>query len=148
MKSEGKGTLKNKSSTHFDITASALDSQYGRPKHRKIPRAASHSGRSSRTNLREEAPTLLSSEDYKMSREESERIFEIERKAFEELRPQLLKDSRYAGKWVAIVDGNLVDSDSDHRKLVMRVHEKYGYRPIYADKITREKQYVEFPSPE
>ena len=55
---------------------------------------------------------------------------------------------RYQGKYVAVVDGDLVDFDSDKAAMVMRVVRKYGYRPIYADRVSEEKEYVEFSSPE
>jgi hypothetical protein len=82
------------------------------------------------------------------SEEESKRIFAGDKKAFEQMLPRLLEDTRYRGKYVAVVDGELADSDSDEAAMVMRVYRKYGYRPIYEGKVAEEKEYVEFPSPE
>ncbi|MDA4111358.1 MAG: DUF5678 domain-containing protein [Thaumarchaeota archaeon] len=83
-----------------------------------------------------------------LSEEESRRAFETEKRAFEEMLPILLHDPKYQGKYVAVVNGKIVDFDSDKISMVMRVYRKHGHRPIYADKVSEEKEYIEFPSPE
>ena len=50
---------------------------------------------------------------------------------------QLLKE--YAGKYVAIIDKVVVDSDSDFSPLAKRVYEKHGYRDILMTRVEPEK---------
>lgn len=77
---------------------------------------------------------------------EQQRILERERTAFERLKPELLKT--HPGKWVAIVDGQLVDSDDDEDALVQRVYAKYGHRTIFVEEVRETPRVYEFPSPE
>jgi hypothetical protein len=77
---------------------------------------------------------------------EQQRILERERAAFERLKPELLKT--HPGKWVAIVDGELVDSDDDEDALVQRVYAKYGYRTIFVEEVRETPRIYDFPSPE
>ena len=55
--------------------------------------------------------------------------WERERLAFLNLESALLQT--HCGKFVAIHDGEVVDSDADEVQLGLRVYGKYGYRPIY-----------------
>ncbi len=52
-----------------------------------------------------------------------------ERSAFLNQQAALLQS--YCGKYVAIHDGEVVDSDMDEVQLGLRVYGKYGYVPIY-----------------
>ena len=61
-----------------------------------------------------------------------------ERRAFLNLYPQLLQTHR--DKYVAIHEGQLVDSGDELVPLALRVYEQYGYVPIYMDLITDEPQ--------
>ena len=72
--------------------------------------------------------------------------FERERAAFLRLKPQLMETHR--GLWVAIVGGQVVDSDSDSRTLAKRVYAKFGYIPVYIQLVSEELPSVELPSPE
>ena len=55
--------------------------------------------------------------------------WERERQTFLNLESALLQT--YSGKFVAIHDGEVVDSDADEVQLGLRVYGKYGYVPIY-----------------
>ena len=55
----------------------------------------------------------------------------LEKEAFIRQKPKLLLESKYRGKFVAIVDGKPVDSDSNDQLLAGRILTKYGYRPSY-----------------
>ena len=55
--------------------------------------------------------------------------WERERQAFVNLESALLQT--HSGKFVAIHDGEIVDSDADEVQLGLRVYGKYGYVPIY-----------------
>lgn len=73
--------------------------------------------------------------------------FEEERRAFLSMRAQLEADPRYAGKYVAVFGGAVVDSDEDPRELARRTYGKHGYTPIYFGFVGPERV-VELPSPE
>ncbi len=74
------------------------------------------------------------------------KVFERERAAFLRLKPKLLETHR--GLWVAIVDEQVVDSDSDSRTLARRVYAKFGYVPAYIQLVSEEMPSAELPSPE
>ena len=67
------------------------------------------------------------------TRTESDETFERERAAFERLKPELLKTHR--GKFVAVVNEQVVDMDIDRVKLILRVYDRFGYRPIYVQLV-------------
>jgi len=71
--------------------------------------------------------------------------FERERAAYEHLEPELLP--KYEGLYVAIRDGQVIDSDSDETTLVMRVYEKFGYGPMYVRKVGAPLPVRRLPSP-
>ena len=60
--------------------------------------------------------------------------FACERQAFWTMHAQLL--SMYEGKYVAVLNGQVVDSDVDERVLVQRVYQKFGYQPMYVQWVT------------
>jgi hypothetical protein len=72
---------------------------------------------------------------------------QAERIAFLRMRNELL-NSDYRGKYVAILDGKLIDNDQDLRTLAMRVYKKFGYIPIYMDQVTEKERKFENSSPE
>jgi PHD/YefM family antitoxin component YafN of YafNO toxin-antitoxin module len=60
-------------------------------------------------------------------------VLEREREAYEQLEPELLP--LYKGQFVAIREGQVIDSDPDEMALVQRVYEKFGYGPMYVRKV-------------
>ena len=60
--------------------------------------------------------------------------WERERLAFRRLLPELLPT--YRGRYVAIHEGQVVDSDEALIPLAMRVYNRHGYVPIYMDLVT------------
>jgi hypothetical protein len=52
------------------------------------------------------------------------------------LRERLL--DQYEGEYVAIHQGHVVDHDTDKIKLGLRVYQRFGYRPIYAQLVSRQ----------
>ena len=60
--------------------------------------------------------------------------FACERQAFWAMHAQLL--SMYEGKYVAVLDSQVVDSDVDERALVQRVYQRFGYQPMYVQLVT------------
>ena len=75
-------------------------------------------------------------------------MIEEEREAFLKMRERLILDPKYAGKYVAILNGEVVGFDQDKGKLAEAVYKKYGYVPIYIDKVAPGERRVEIPSPE
>ncbi len=75
-------------------------------------------------------------------------LIEEEREAFLKIRERLIIDPRYAGKYVAILNREVVGFDEDKGKLAESVYKKYGYVPIYIDKVAPGERRVEIPSPE
>ena len=60
--------------------------------------------------------------------------WEREYQAFKRLLPELLNTHR--GKFVAIHDEQVVDTDTDDIALIRRVHAKVGYLPIHVELVT------------
>jgi hypothetical protein len=69
-----------------------------------------------------------------------------EREAFHRLWDQLLKTHK--GQFVAVLDGQVVDSDVDNCKLAQRVYSKFGYVPIYIQRVEEKPTVYDLPSPE
>lgn len=59
-----------------------------------------------------------------------------ERDAFLRLKDQLLRT--HSGQFVAILNGEVIDSDTDDRALTRRVYAEHGYVPIYIDEVAKE----------
>jgi PHD/YefM family antitoxin component YafN of YafNO toxin-antitoxin module len=78
--------------------------------------------------------------------EEQHRILAKERAAFEQMKPELLKTHR--NKWIAVLDGQLVDSDDDDRALTKRVYARHGYRTMLITQVRDQPRVWEFSSPE
>jgi len=73
---------------------------------------------------------------------------EEEREAFLKIREKLIQDPRYTGKYVAVFQGAVVGCDEKKERLAETVYKKYGYVPIYIDKLAPGERHVEIPSPE
>lgn len=65
---------------------------------------------------------------------DAEEKFARERQAFWAMHAHLL--ATYEGLYVAIVNGQVVDSDRDERTLVQRVYQTFGYQPLYVQYVT------------
>lgn len=64
---------------------------------------------------------------------------------FEANKVELLE--RYAGRVLAIVDGEVVDEDEDVDALARRVAARYDSRSVYMPRCEAETRVVEVPSP-
>jgi hypothetical protein len=69
--------------------------------------------------------------------------FERERQAFQRLLPELLKTHR--GKYVAIHEERMVDSDTDQVALLLRVHAQHGYVPVYSALVAEQQPIYRLP---
>ena len=74
-----------------------------------------------------------------------EDILEIEKKIFEQKKEELLK--QYEGKYIALVDGLVIDSDIDFSELAKRVYATYGYRAIFMTRVIRNEKSHKISSP-
>jgi hypothetical protein len=66
-----------------------------------------------------------------------------EKKAFRRLLPTLLQTHK--GQYVAIHEGEVVDTDSDLVALGRRVYRQFGYIPIYMDLVAEKPTIVRIP---
>lgn len=73
---------------------------------------------------------------------------EEEREAFLKIRDKLIRDPLYTGKYIAVFQGAVVGFDEEKERLAETVYGKYGYVPIYIDKVAPSERRVEIPSPE
>ncbi len=73
---------------------------------------------------------------------------EEERDAFCKVKDKLTQEPNYNGKYVAVFQGAIVGCDEDKGRLAKSVYERYGYVPIYIDKVAPGERHVEVPSPE
>ena len=55
--------------------------------------------------------------------------------------------AEYEGKYIALVNGKVLDSDKDFNTLAKKVFGKYDYRPIYMPFVTREKRKFRIATP-
>jgi hypothetical protein len=69
--------------------------------------------------------------------------FEREREAFEHLKPELLRTHR--GQCVAILNGQVVESGSDKIEVLDRVYARFGYRPVYVQRVEEQPQIYKIP---
>lgn len=70
---------------------------------------------------------------------------ERERRAFQQMLPILLNSHR--DQFVAFKDGQLIDSDSDESKLVMRLYQGLGYVPLYIAPVRETERVYRIPGP-
>jgi len=65
---------------------------------------------------------------------------EEEREAFLKIRDKLVQNPNYNGKYVAILQGAIVGCDEEKERLAENVYRKYGYIPIYIDKVAPDER--------
>ena len=71
--------------------------------------------------------------------------WERARQAFERMRSKLLKTHK--GQFVAILNDQVVDADAEIGTLARRVYARFGYRPIYMQKVTEHPRVARISSP-
>jgi hypothetical protein len=71
--------------------------------------------------------------------------WEKARRAFERMRSKLLKTHK--DQFVAILNNQVVDSDAEIGTLARRVYARFGYRPIYMQKVTEQPRLARILSP-
>jgi len=74
-----------------------------------------------------------------------EAIIRREMKWYEEKKEDYLKN--YEGKYIALLNGELLDSDVAISELAKRVYEKYGYIAIFIPLVTRRTKPYRISSP-
>ncbi len=73
--------------------------------------------------------------------------FEIQQEAFEKMKPALMADERFRGKYVAVVSQRIVDSDESEVRLVKRVTREHRGQPTYIGKVTEKEEILLIPGP-
>jgi len=66
-----------------------------------------------------------------------------EREAFERLAPKLGR--RFRGKYVAVLGGRVVGSDSSHERLYRRLERKHGETPFFIGGVRRSEPALQMP---
>jgi PHD/YefM family antitoxin component YafN of YafNO toxin-antitoxin module len=94
----------------------------------------------------QELVALRESERKKAWQAEQEHLFQKQVAAFERMKPRLLETHR--GKWVAILDERLVDSDADRSALSRRVSAKFARQPMLIDQVLDKPRVYVIDSPE
>ena len=92
-------------------------------------------------------PSVMANSSAPKSISASDQIFDRNKNSFVKLKEELLRDEAYVNKFVAIIDGKIVDSDYDRSALVERVYAKCGYLQLFIGKVTKQKRYRRLPSP-
>ncbi len=77
-----------------------------------------------------------------------ENLFLQNKRFFIKIKRDLLRSSRYCGKFVAVHNGKIVGFNESRVKLAIRVYKNLGYVPVYIGKVEKEKETIELPSPE
>lgn len=67
---------------------------------------------------------------------------------FKKMKNHLLKDVKYGGKFVAIKEAKIIDSDLDDLRLAKRIDQKYPDEVVLIVKAEEEFPSIEEPSPE
>lgn len=84
-------------------------------------------------------------EERRKRQERVQEAFEHERAAYVQLEDSLRP--QYEGRYVAIRNGQVLDSDEDELALIDRVYERFGYSPMYVRKVGAPLPVVRVPSP-
>lgn len=56
-------------------------------------------------------------------------------------------EEKYIGKFIAIVNEEIVDTDQDFSELSKRIYKKYGYKTIFMTFVSKKDQFIKAPSP-
>ena len=95
--------------------------------------------------IRREQRILQETAAYREARAATEAKFRREQEAFRELLPELLRTHR--DQYVAIHEGQVVDSGTNKLDLAERVYARFGYIPILVTLATDRQRVVRIPSP-
>lgn len=73
---------------------------------------------------------------WKVKREEQEHQINEEQRRYEAQHPELLK--QYAGQYIAMYKGEVVDNDSDDAELSRRIRARFGNAPVLITPVLKE----------
>ncbi len=77
------------------------------------------------------SPEALSRRERDLRYESLQQQSMAEERAFQRLKPELLKNTELRGKFVAVIDGQVADIDADEERLAVRLLKKHGHRPLH-----------------
>ncbi len=94
--------------------------------------------------------TLMLSESFQIKnttpiKKDSIEKIKLEKLAFSNRKQELMNDPNFKGRYVAVLDEDVIDSDLDFQKLTKRVYKNFGYIPILIEKIDEEIVYGTSP---
>lgn len=94
--------------------------------------------------------TIILSESFQIKttspiKKDSIEKIKSEKLAFSNKKQELMNDPNYKEKYVAVLDGNIIDSDLDFKELTNRVYKEHGYVPILIEKIEEEVEFSTSP---
>jgi hypothetical protein len=95
--------------------------------------------------IRRKQQALQQTAAYREAKAADEAKFRREQEAFRRLLPALLQTHR--DQYVAIHEGQVVDSGTDKLDVADRVYARFGYIPILVTLVTDRPQVVRIPSP-
>lgn len=87
----------------------------------------------------------LSDEELEEAVNKSEIIFQKERRAFERLKPELLKE--HQGQYVVIHGEKPVLFGNNKTELAKEAYKKFGYVPLYIGLVEEYPEIVHVPTP-
>jgi cell division protein FtsZ len=97
------------------------------------------------TSIQESTPSLIKTGGVVMK--QAEEVIEFQQAiAFFKANQQKLL-SKYEGKYIAILNGEVVDADSEFSILAERVYSRYGYADIYMPKVEKKGIILHIPTP-
>lgn len=71
---------------------------------------------------------------------------EFEKMVFLTKKEELMKDSTLHGKYIAFLNGQVVDDDVNEKSLLDRVYKKYGYVSVLIEKLGEELEFTNSPN--
>ncbi|MGH2415305.1 MAG: DUF5678 domain-containing protein, partial [Microcystaceae cyanobacterium] len=77
--------------------------------------------------------------------EELEQAPEPNLDAYEQFKSDTEKIKQFEGKYIAFVDGKLVDSDNNKQNLLERLWQNYPNEPCFFKKVGEENRIIEIP---
>lgn len=72
-------------------------------------------------------------------------ILELAKRYYLNHKERLLK--AYKGKYIAILNNEVIGSDKDFSKLAQRVYKRFGYQTIYIPLVEKKEEVVKIPAP-
>jgi hypothetical protein len=70
-----------------------------------------------------------------------EEAMDIENKIYQKKKSEYLLEKELQGKYIAQINGEIIDKDNNFSELAKRVYETHGYKSIFMTQVTPEKKH-------